>query len=87
MVIHKETIRPGTQQFIWPVGSEILCIQTQKNIPVLWVLKPTEYDTCEVRHVVIYATGEEFEPKKNQKYIGTFLMNDGSLVFHVFEHD
>ena len=53
-----------------PIGSQILCVQTQFNQP----------------YIEIYGTGESItNPFPSYlKYIGTFQINNGHEVYHVF---
>jgi hypothetical protein len=66
-----------------PVGAEILSLQTQKGEPCLWALVDTEAPK-EVRVFEIYGTGHpvDDDPKK---FLGTFQLRGGDLIFHVFE--
>ena len=66
-----------------PIDSEILSLQMQHGIPCLWVLVDTDKAPC-LRQFYIYGTGHEI-PSTTQKFIGTFQVSEGNLVFHVFE--
>lgn len=66
-----------------PIGSKILNIQTQKGEPCIWALIDTDND-IEDRKFAIYGTGNECS-SFYEEYIGTFQIENGSLVFHVFE--
>ena len=66
-----------------PKGAKILSVQMQGNTPCFWAeVDPKEEK--EVRHFEIYGTGHMLcdTPKK---YIGTFQVSNGTLVFHVYE--
>jgi hypothetical protein len=65
-----------------PKGAQVLCVQVQHNEPHLWALCEPDAEE-EERHFDVYGTGWEID--RPGKYIGTFQLNDGSLVFHVFE--
>lgn len=65
-----------------PKGSEILSVQMQKSIPCLWALID-EANERENRYFKLYGTGMAIDD--NLKYIGTFQMLNGGLVFHLFE--
>lgn len=70
-----------------PLGSEILTVQTQFDIPRLWALvDPNELDT-EERTIEIFGTGQDvhYDMGIDRKYISTFQMHAGNLVFHAFE--
>ena len=66
-----------------PVNSKILDVQVQDDEWCLWFLCRTE-TPLEERHIVIYGTGQQIDSVSGT-YIGT--IQDGSLVFHVFEED
>lgn len=70
-------------KFTMPKGAEILTVQIQYGIPQIWALVNPDAD-LEVRHLVFYGTGHGC-PDNPGKYIGTFQINAGSLIFHVFE--
>lgn len=84
-VIHKFSLQQEPLQGIWvPKDATILTVQVQRNIPCLWVLlDPNENKV--IRKIEIVGTGREL-PKNELKYIGTFQLYEGALVFHVFEH-
>lgn len=67
-----------------PRDATFLCVRTVRGVPVLYALvdpddKPGLEYTFEV-----YATGQPFEFTPNHDYIGTFLLDNGTFVFHVF---
>lgn len=70
-----------------PKGSEILTVQTQDGMPCLWALVDQKRET-EPRNIEIYGTGHPVlsDLGTSRKYIATFQMRGGSLVFHVFEY-
>ena len=68
-----------------PVNAEILCVQTQGNLIVIWAMC-NDYLPREKRHFevigtghTIYDTNEDLE----RKYIGTVQIS--RFVWHVFE--
>ena len=70
-----------------PVNAEILTVQTQKETPYLWALvDPNE--SKETRTFVVYGTGHpiSYDMGSNRIYIGTYQLQGGSLIFHVFEY-
>lgn len=72
------------QSVTMPSGAEILTIQTQNDIPCIWAI--VNPDNCPVKRVfAIYGTGHEMASNPNQKYIGTYQLRGGALVFHCFE--
>ena len=66
-----------------PKQAKILTLQTQDNVPKLWVLVNPESEE-ESRHFEIVGTGHPMD-ETTRTYIGTFQIANGSLVFHVFE--
>ncbi len=71
-------------QLSLPKGAEILSVQVQNETPCFWVLAdPLEVQ--ETRDFEILATGQPFD-LTDQKFIGTFQLQGGSLIFHLFEN-
>jgi len=84
--IHKyELAVTDHQQVSLPNGYEILTIQMQHGKPCLWVKIDPERTASEVK-IIIRGTGHQFTDN-DVKYISTFQMNDGDLVFHAFIKD
>lgn len=69
-----------------PVGAKILCVQTQGSVPCIWAIVDTSKskDQYELRKFIIHGTGHVCICEHHE-YIGTFQLNNGSLVFHLFE--
>ena len=65
-------------------GAEILCIQTQNEIPCIWALVEPNA-TVTKRTFEIFSTGHNVPENANRSYIGTYQLNNGQLVFHCFE--
>ena len=81
--IYKYPITVGGSSISMPGGAEILSVQIQGAAPQLWALvRPGEPE--EVRRFRVYGTGHDI-PVGDVKYIGTFQMKGGALVFHLFE--
>lgn len=73
------------QRIEMPACSEILCIQTQNEKPCIWALVlPSNSEAKVKRTFEIFGTGHNV-PRADRKYIGTYQLNGGSLVFHCFE--
>ncbi len=81
--IFKYKLEKIKQDLELPAGSKILSLQTQSDIPCLWILVDPEKDKVK-RTFETFATGEEIPPAPRE-YIGTFQLLRGGLVFHVFE--
>jgi hypothetical protein len=69
-----------------PIGAQILSVGQQNKGIYLWALvDPGEQRTKQ--HIFrIAGTGHEIADMAEWKFIGTVMMYDGALVFHVFEH-
>ena len=66
-----------------PAGAEILCVQVQNGQACLWALVNADAPPAR-RGIFIHGTGHEVN-RLAGKYIGTFQLMGGALVFHVFE--
>jgi len=82
--IWKYPLEPDQASIYLPVGAEILCVQVQGSEPCLWALVDPATSDKETRHIGIYGTGHRIEGDPG-RYIGTFQLNGGTLVFHVFD--
>lgn len=70
------------QEVEMPMGAGLMTVQMQNGQPCLWALVDTR-NTVEKRKVLIRGTGH---PADNVgRYISTFQMKGGALVFHAFE--
>lgn len=70
-----------------PEGSEILCLKTQNNIPHLWFLiDVANINKLETRTFYIQETEYSFQDYNKMKYVGTFMMRQDRLVWHLFEY-
>lgn len=67
-----------------PEGAEILSVQVQNEIPVLWAIVDTE-NPNEKRKIRIIGTGHEINACEMMIFIDTFQLPKLGLVFHVFE--
>lgn len=67
-----------------PQGAQILCVQTQREDVCLWAVVD-ESAPMQKRIIEVFGTGHPMPRTESRVYIGTFQMNAGSLVFHVFE--
>lgn len=66
-----------------PRGARILCVHAQRDTICLWALVNQQH-TKEARLFRVYGTGHEV-PDDPGTYLGTVHLQDGALVFHVFE--
>lgn len=67
-----------------PTGSEILHVEEQYGLPYIWVFHDTDKQKIK-RKFKVFATGEEFPSDLTFKFIGTFLLRNRGLVFHLYE--
>ena len=70
-----------------PIDAEILTVQTVKDKPYLWALVNPDGKT-ETRFIEIFGTGHPvgYDMGISRKYISTFQLAEGRLIFHVFEY-
>ena len=77
----------AVQTLLMPRGAEILTVQVQRGAPSLWAMvDPVAHPTA--RRFTVYGTGHnmpKLEMGTERTYIGTYQLNDGNLVFHIFE--
>ncbi len=71
------------QTLSMPIGAELLTIQVQRDVPQLWALCNPDAEK-EPRTIAIYGTGH-LVPNEYGKYIATFQISNGALIFHAFE--
>jgi hypothetical protein len=80
--IWKFPLKPAVQEITMPRGARVLTVQTQFGEPQLWAEVDTDAPT-EQREFAVVGTGHPM-PEDPGEYIGTFQIDDGSLVFHVY---
>lgn len=68
-----------------PIGAEILSVQTQHGQPHLWALVDTMLPN-ERRLFRLFGTGHSIDDSGELKYVGSFQLSGGALVFHLFEY-
>lgn len=85
MKIFKYQLEKTDNQFIgMPQGAEILCIQVQNEKPCIWALCDPDKPISQ-RLFVTFGTNGYLPETIYRKYIGTYQLIGGKLVFHVFE--
>lgn len=82
--IWKFKIEPITQIDVPGGDYEILDIQVQGNVPCVWILLDPDKPKTSKITLKCYGTGHTI-PEDPGMYIGTFQLDHGSLVFHVFK--
>lgn len=76
-------------QIEMPKGARVLTVQRQGDLPefggpCLWALVNPEAKK-EIRQFRLAGTGHPIDHAEKLTYIGTFQMEGGALVFHLFE--
>lgn len=82
-VIHKYQLLNETHSINVPEGAEILSVQTQNNVPCIWMLINPKETMFDIRTFFMVGTGNCFN--QDGKYIGTCQLDRGSCVMHIFE--
>ncbi len=75
----------GSQHIRMPSGANILCAQVQNETLCLWASVDPKEKSIDIHTIRIIGTGHPAPDLDELHYIGTAQMNDGSLVWHVFE--
>lgn len=74
------------QEIHIPRGADILTVQVQHGDACLWArVNPAQ--PPESRMIEVFGTGHEIHKDMGveRRYIGTYQLANGDLVFHVFE--
>lgn len=66
-----------------PFNAEVLTVQIQHGEPMLWA-RVESANSTEAKRIYIVGTGNPMPPGCG-RYVGTYQLRNGSLVFHVFE--
>lgn len=66
-----------------PVGAEVLSVQIQRGQPVLWALVDT--DAIHRMHYFHIARTGYFITHPVERHLGTFQLDGGAPVFHLFQ--
>ena len=85
--IWKFELKPNrTQSVPIPLGGQILTVKTKgDDAPLMWVLVDPEMPPQE-RYLGVYTTNTAV-PDDPGRYVGSFLIYEGQLEFHLFERD
>ena len=68
-----------------PKNAAILCVQVQNGTPCIWVLVDPRQAEKETKQFRLAGTGHRMENHEIVKYIGSYQLSGGQLVFHLFE--
>jgi DNA-directed RNA polymerase subunit RPC12/RpoP len=83
-VIYKYPLPIGNDvEISIPMGAQILTVQVQNKRPYIWAIVDTDAPLT-TRRLCLRGTGHPFNGKEG-KYIGTYQLVNGDLVFHLFE--
>ena len=75
----------GRQSITMPPGAKLLTVQLQGDTPQLWALVNDASESREARIIATYPTGAKIPEGDPGQYLGTYQLNGGTLIFHVFE--
>lgn len=82
--IFKYTLSGRPRETVYmPEGAQVLTVQVQKDDPQLWALVDPDAP-LRTRMFHTYGTGHQIEAD-NLSYVGTYQIDSGTLVLHVFE--
>jgi hypothetical protein len=82
--IYKYPMKLEDEQLIdMPRGAEVLTVQVQRDAVWLWA-KVDPDEPLIPRRILTHGTGHEVTEAAG-RYIDTFQLHGGDLVFHVFE--
>lgn len=66
-----------------PIGAEILCAQVQRGIICIWA--KVKVENKKVGYTIrCFGTGHEHKVIQG-RYVGSVQLQQGALVFHIFE--
>ena len=75
----------GEIDIVMPRGAELLHVAEQHGTPCIWALVRTGTSDAQTRRFRIAGTGHPIPDDRIHRHVGSFLMEGGALVFHVFE--
>ncbi len=82
--IHKQKLEiTGTQTIKVPKGSKILSVANQREKLNIWYACDTRSEVEDIT-IHIFGTGHQIWPSFDGKFIGTVLMANDNLVWHIF---
>lgn len=82
--IFKYQLETTDDQFVkMPKGAAVLTVQAQHNNPCIWVEVDPDAPTIK-RRFFTYGTGHPMRHVDNGDYVGTYQIQNDTLVFHVY---
>ncbi len=83
--VYKYPVIPNNEINIeMPKGAQILSVDTQFGKPQIWAAVDPQAPNV-TRRFRMTGTGHSIDEKANLYHIGTFQMDGGALIFHLFE--
>lgn len=83
--IYKYKIETTDSQTIsMPKASQVLTVQVQHGKPHIWAYIDNTDNSEEPRTIEVFGTGNPI-PEGARRYIGSYQLFGGDLIFHVFE--
>ncbi len=80
----ERSLKTVVQGITVPMEAEFLDVQVQDGIITLWYRIPLNYlETSDFRTILCVWTGEMYDSKPEDKYLGTVGIN--SLIYHIFD--
>lgn len=74
----------GENKIRMPKGTKVLTAQNQTDNIEIWAITDDTQEE-EIRTFVVIGTGTPFEDNVRLLYISTVQVNNGALVWHIFE--
>lgn len=88
-VVYKYELGLGRSSVTMPKGARVLHIAEQHGSVQMWACVDPDA-APEIREFLLVGTGHEFDDPPHSddtrwEHVGTFIVEGGSFVFHVFE--
>ena len=83
--VWKYSLHPGLNEISVPPHSYAMAVQDQRGSPQIWMLVAMDNPNRVMRMFRVVGTGEPIPDSCVGRYVGTFQMDVGEMVFHVFE--
>jgi hypothetical protein len=84
--IYKYKLHPDTDGVYMPKGAQVLYAREQGDDICVWALVDIDDPApSEPRRFSVYGTGHEIRLSDPGRYVGSAHLQNGALVFHVFE--
>lgn len=69
-----------------PVDYKVVAVALQNGRPMMWIEHQDPNSATSFADVKfhIFGTGQYFEPEWGQEHLGTLIMHEGRLVWHIY---